>query len=157
MAALYGANATKRDVNVPSEKIEVSEQHGRVRRAYDSYTVTASEITSGDTIDMMKLPAGAKIVNARIIAPVDGGGTPAGILNIGWTDNGVDGADADGLFVGASQVDFGAGAIDNKLLGTSPAYNKKFSAETLIQMVSTETSAGSSGNVIELEVFYVVD
>lgn len=156
MAALYGANATKRDVNVPSEKLDVTEQHGRVRRAYDSITL-AAELNSSDTIDFMKLPAGAKIIDARVIIPVDGGGIPAGIINIGWTDNGVDGADADGMFVGASEVDFGAGAIDAKLLGTSVAYNKKFSAETLIQAVCTETSAGSSGNVIELEVLYVVD
>ena len=64
MATVYGANATKRDVDVPSQKLDVTEQHGRLRRAYDSITLSA-ELTAGDLINFMKLPAGAKICYAR--------------------------------------------------------------------------------------------
>ena len=150
MTAYYGDQATNRDVTVPSVKLDVSLNHGRVRRAYDSITLSA-ELTTADTIDMMKLPAGARVVDARFIAPSDG---TSGQYNIGWTSNGTDAADADGLF---ALADTGAGAVDSKIGGTLAGYNKKFAAETLIQISVAEDTTASSGDTLELEVFYVVD
>jgi len=54
MATFNGVNSTKRDVTVPSVKINVNENHGRIRRAYDSYTLLA-EASVADIIQMMKL------------------------------------------------------------------------------------------------------
>ena len=155
MAELKGLNATKRNAE-PSQKIAVEQYNGRVRRAYDEITLSA-ELALNDTIDLMELPQGATIVDARMVIPVDAGGVPAGQLDLGWTDNGSDAADQDGLFAGASEADFGAGAIDAKMLGTAAGYGKKFSAATLIQGKCVEASAGSSGNKIQVEVFFVVD
>lgn len=153
MATLYGVNATKRDVTVPSVKIKVNEQHGRVRRAYDSYTL-AAEASIADLILMMKLPAGAKIVDARVIAPTDG---TSGQWDVGWAAAGTVLADQNGLFAGAAEVDTGAGAIDSKLLGVAPGYNQEFDAEVQIQLYCLEATTASDTDVIELEVFYVVD
>lgn len=156
MATVYTDEYQNAFVDEPSVKLDVTKQHGRVRRMYASITL-AAELSVSDIIAIGKLPKGARVCDARAIAPVDGGGTPAGIANIGWAANGSDAADADGLFIGASEFDFGAGAIDNKLLGTAAGYNKKFAEETEIQAVVTEASAGSTGNVLEFEVFYVLD
>ncbi len=153
MATVYGANATKRDVDVPSQKLDVTEQHGRLRRAYDSITL-AAELTAGDFINFMKLPAGAKICYARYIAPVGGGAD--GIVKVGYSDNGVDAADDNALFA-AAELDFGAGALNELMLGTAAGYNKKLGAETQIVAEVTETTTGSSGETHELEVWYVVD
>lgn len=153
MTAFYGDNNTLAYQNSPSSQLDVTMSHGRVRRAYDSYTL-AAEATTADTIDMMKLPKGARIVDARFIAPSDG---TTGQWNVGWTDNGTDGADADGLFIGSSAGDTGGGAVDSKLLGTRPGYNQKFSEETLIQLACAENTTASDGDTLELEVFYIVD
>ena len=153
MTALFGANATKRDVNVPSEKLDVTEQHGRVRRAYDSYTLSG-ELSLNDTIDMMKLPTGARIVDARLVAPSDG---TTGQYDAGWLDAGSVSADQNGLFAGATEGDSGGGAVDSKLGGASPGYNQKFDGEAQIQLFLIEATTASSGDKIELEVWYLVD
>jgi hypothetical protein len=41
MADFFGDNATLAQSNVPSEKIRVSDQHGRMRIAHDKITFTA--------------------------------------------------------------------------------------------------------------------
>jgi len=153
MSDLYTVEYQNAYISEPSVKNEVGKDHGRVRRMYASITL-AAELAVNDVIKMFKLPAHSYIVDARIIAPDDG---TSGIVNVGWEANGVDAADEDGIFIGASEVDFGAGAIDNKLLGTAPGYNKKFGAETLISAKCTEVTVASSGDTIQLELFYVLD
>lgn len=153
MATFYGVNATKRDVSNPSQKIKVNEQHGRVRRAYDSYTLLA-EAALSDVIKMMKLPSGAKIVDARLIAPADG---VTGQWDVGWEASGSVAADQNGLFDGSTEGDTGGGAVDSKLGGASPGYNQEFDEEAQISLTCIEATNGSSGDKLQLEVFYVVD
>jgi len=137
---------------VPSVLVDVSLQKGRVRRAYDSYTVaSADELGTSALINFMLLPAGARIIDASLVFPASGA---TGTCDVGWTDNGTDGADADGLFASA---DPGGAAVDAKLDKTRPGYNQKFSEETQIQMSFSEITADSGGDTIELEVLYVVD
>jgi hypothetical protein len=153
MAQLYSSEYNSAYIAEPSSKIEVQKQHGRVRRAYASITL-AAELAVADLVDFMKLPKGARIVDARVKAVNDG---TSGILDIGWPTNGSDAADQDGIFVGATSVDFGAGAIDSKMVATVAAYNKKLAEETIIQGYCTEVSVASTGNAIELEVYYILD
>ena len=40
--AFYGVNATKAFVNVPSDKVDVTDWGAKVRHVYDSYVVTAA-------------------------------------------------------------------------------------------------------------------
>lgn len=154
MATLYGSNYQAARVDEPASKINVKDQHGRVRRMYDSI-VLGAELALNDVIKAGVLPANAKIIDARIIAPNDG---TSGQLDFGWASNGSDAADQDGIMAGATEVDFGAGAVDAKMLGTAAAYNKEFAAfETELELFCVEASTASSGNTIQWEVYYIVD
>ncbi len=153
MATVYAVNHTKAYVDEPASKLDVRENHGRVRRHYDSYTLLG-EASIGDFIEFGKLPKDAKVIDARVIGPSDG---TTGQLDVGWKSNGTDAADQDGLFAGATEVDTGAGAVDSKMLATAAGYNKAFAAETTLIGEYVEATTASTGDVIQLEVFYVVD
>ncbi len=143
MAELFGKNATKTDVSVPSELINVNEASGRVRRAYDEYTLDG-ELALNDTVQFMKIPSGAKIIDARFVSP-DLGTT--GVFDIGYA------SDTNALF-GALDA---TGALDAKMLGTVAAYELELATEeTIILTATTATDAGDALK-ISLEVFYVLD
>jgi hypothetical protein len=149
MATFYGVNATKRDNSVPSKKIDAQDAGGRLRVAYDEITL-AGAVTTSDVIKMMKLPSGARILDA-ILSSADLGTT--GALNVGWEANGVDSAVAAGLF---SAVDVNTAAISVRQSSTySTNQFKKLGAETQISIVpSANTTAGGK---ISLAVFYALD
>jgi hypothetical protein len=155
MAILAGnipARNKQLTLDVPSVKIDVGEQYGRVRRAYDEYVGPAGDnLGTSAVVQFMKLPAGARIVDARWIGPNITGGA----VNVGWAANGVDDADADGLFAAAATSM--AAAKDLKLAATADGYNKRFGAETQIQAAVTTQTNDLAGEKIALEVFFVVD
>lgn len=146
----YGVNATKRDVNVPSKKIAPGEVNGQIKVAYDEFSPAAA-ITINSVIKMMKLPAGARVIDV-LIKTTDLGS--AGVFDVGWEANGVEAADADGFF---AALDVNTAAI-NKLMAATAAVDgvfKKFSAETQISI--TVTTATTAAGKIQLAVFYIVD
>lgn len=155
MATLFGVNATKRDVNVPSVKIDSCDQHSRVRHAYDEYVVGAAEtLTSGDVIKFMKIPAGCRVLEACMFwDDMDGSTGAAGSL--GYADNGIDGASANGLVL--------ANGFDNAGVATSGSATvglmKKFSAETQVQVALTGTTGTpvAAGKKIRATVLYALD
>jgi len=149
MSSYYGKNATKRDVVIPSQKLNTNENGGRVRRMYDSIVLTA-ELAISDTVAMMKLPMGAKIIGAKFVAPVATGGGPAGKVEVGYE------GDTDALFAD-TECDFGAGAIDADMSGSAAAYNAEMAKEMLVFLTCTEASLISVGATLELEVLYVLD
>lgn len=153
MAELNADNYQASRVDEPASKVNVKELHGKMRRLYDSITLSA-ELALNDTIVAGVLPSGAKIVNARVIIPNDG---TSGQVDFGWQSNGSDAADADGLFAGATELDFGGGAIDAKMLGVAAGYNKEFAAETTLEFLVVEASTASSGNQLQWEVIYIVE
>ena len=149
----YSDNYTLAHVNEPSEKIDVTEQHGRVRRMFAEITFSAN-FTDADTLFMGKLPKGARVIDGKLVAEQDGG-TPALIFGVGWQANGSDAADADGFF--AAQ-DASAGAIAAEMaFGSVAGYNKKFAEETIVEIVPTTSASAYSGKSIKLELLYVVD
>ena len=152
MTVFNSVNYTSSRVDEPASKINVKEQHGKLRRLYDSYLL-AAEITTADTIVAGVLPKGAKIVNARFVAPTDG---TTGQYELGWQANGVDAADADGLFA-AAEIDTGGGAIDSKMLGTANGWNKEMGAETTLEISVAENTTASDGDLLEWEVIYVIE
>jgi len=153
MATLNATNYQASRVDEPASKISVKEQHGRLRRMYDSITLSG-ELALNDVIKAGVLPKGAKVLDARIIFPADGTG---GQLDFGWASNGSDAADSDGFFAGASEGDFGAGAVDAKMLGTAAGYNFEFAEETELELLCLEASTASTGNLLQWEVIYIVD
>lgn len=153
LTTVYGVNATKRDVTVPSVKIPANESYGRVRFVYDEYTVdTADEFGTSGLINCMKIPKGAKLVGAQVVCPATGA---TGIFDIGWAADaaGVVTADADGIFAG---IDPGAAAVNSNLLAAAGAF-KTFDAEVQVQIDCTEVTADMGTLTIKLGLFFVVD
>lgn len=154
MATFNADNFTLSRVDEPSVKINVKDQHGRVRRLSDRITLS-SELALNDIIKAGVLPAGAKVIDARFVAPSDG---TTGQYDFGWASNGTDAADPDGLFAGATELDTGGGAVDAKMLGTAAGYNKEFvNAETELELLVVEATTASSGDLLEWEVYYIID
>lgn len=155
MATLAGNLKAKNKAlaeSIPVQKLDVSEHYGRVRRAYDEYVIPAAdELGTSAVVQFMKLPKGARIVDARWIGP----NITAGAANVGWAANGVDDADNDGLF--AAAVTAMSAAKDLKLTAVADGYNKKFGAETQLQAAISTLTDGGGDEKIALEVFFVVD
>jgi hypothetical protein len=155
MTAYYGANNTSAFQSEPSQKIPVGEQAGRLRVAYDSIDLSGqAALTTSDTVDFMKLPAGARVIEV-ILASDDVGTT--GDANLGWTasDDGVEAADADGFL---TAVDLNAAAVVHKMSDEAnvPGQFKQFASEVTVQMVPSENFTATSGSV-EVTVLYVLD
>jgi hypothetical protein len=150
MATYSGVNYALSSASPPSRQ-DQGDVKGRVKHAYDSY-VAAGALALNNVINVMKLPAGARVLEAILVS--DDLGT-TGTLDLGWTDNGVDGASANGLL---SAVDVHTAAIQARAGGITPAVAgifKKFSAETQLQVkVSAATTAAGT---IKVGVLYVLD
>lgn len=145
MATVYGANATKRDNTVPSQKIPAGEVRGIKRIAYDSYAA-AGALTSGDIIKLMKIPAGARVLHAEVVA--DDLGT-TGTAKLGWAagSSGAEAADDDGL---VASIDLNAAAARTAMALEAGKF-KEFSEEVQVQLVLTAntTAAGNIKVLIE--------
>lgn len=155
MATVTSAKSTQLtalEVTEPREVVDAGVQHASVRHAYAEYTVDAAdEVGSAGVIEMLKLPKGARIVDAAIKIPASGTG---GQFNVGWALNGDLAADTDALF---AALDPGDAAVDTTLLRTSAAYMKKLEDEATISLTCIEATADAGGEQIELSVFYVID
>jgi hypothetical protein len=157
MATVTSAKSTQLtalEVTEPREVVDAGVQHASVRHAYAAYAVDAAdEIGSDGVIQMLKLPKGARIVDAAIKIPASGA---TGQFDVGWAA-GAEGdlaADQDALFAG---LDPGDAAVDSELARTSAAYMKKLEEEATIQLTCLEATADSGGDEYELSVFYVID
>ena len=149
MATKYGVNHTLKYINVPSEKVPAKEETGKVRLAYDSFVFDA-ELAVTDVIKLMKLPKGAKVVDAIVKAPSLGA---TGIFDLGYEANGVDVADPNGF---VSTADFG-GAAAAKRMSAEDGVFKELGAESQVILTCTELTAAATGKKIEVAVFYVLE
>ena len=159
MAALGIVNAINAALTAakPPLKLDVTENHGRQRRSYDSFLIaSADELALNDVIKMMKLPKGACIYDAMLSMPASGA---TGQVQIGWpvSSDGLQVADLDALYTSA-QADPGNAAIDKLVLSSVQAgYNLKLAAEVQVQMTAVEVTADAGGDLWELEVHYTLD
>tara|TARA_R100001594_G_scaffold19297_3_gene37673 strand:+ start:3753 stop:4205 length:453 start_codon:yes stop_codon:yes gene_type:complete len=150
MAAYYSTNYTKQFVNVPSEKIPAGEQYGVMRVAYDDYTFVG-DVDDTDTIDFMKIPKGARIIDIHFVHSALDGGT----IDLGWSasDDGVEAGDADGFLDGYNPSSAGSTS-----LGILGGRMKKFSAECTLRLtVKADAVVGATDHVLQIMVLYVVD
>lgn len=151
MATLYSSEYTDAFVDVPSEKIAPEKLNGRIRRAYSEFTLGA-ELSSGDIVKMIRLPANAVIIEARFIAPA----ATSGNLDIGLADSDGTGAndDPDALF---DDLDI-SGAIDSSMAWSAAAFNQKVSKELDVQVLAQgAATVAATGDTWQLEVRYVID
>jgi hypothetical protein len=136
MATLYGSNATFRDNSAPPSKIPTGEVSGRLRLAYDSYSLSAA-LGASDLIKLQMIPAGARVVEV-VVATDDLGTTGTGKL--GWAAS----SDAADVFtMSATQANV-------------PGQFKQFSSPVQVQLQMTAATTATTGS-IKVAVWYVVD
>jgi hypothetical protein len=145
MASLYGVNATKRDVNVPSDKIPPGEVRGISRIAFDYY-VAAGALSNGDVINFMKLPKGARIIKAEVVAD-DLGTTGTGKLGWAASSDGLEAADDDALI---ASLDFNTAAARTQMALEAAKFHEML-AEVQVQLTLTAatTAAGTIKCMVE--------
>ena len=155
MADFYGVNNTKQYQNVPSEMIPVGEQAGRLRVAYDK--ISLSEAVASDVLHMMKIPAGARIIDV-IIKVADLDSNSDGTLDVGWaaSSDAVESANAAGFF---NELNVQS-ARSESISGASSSvagHMKKFSSEVEVQIIPGAGVADATSGDIELVILYVIE
>jgi hypothetical protein len=127
---------------------------GVVIRAAAKFTITTA-LGIGDVVKMLRLPAGATVVEGRLKATDIDTGTEELDVDIGWDANGVDNADEDGygnlgVWTGDSNNDF---AFGNDLWTTGP---RTFTVATDIQLdVNAAAAAGGTGVIWMIIDYYL--
>jgi hypothetical protein len=151
MADLYADNATLRDVSVPSEKVNVNQDQGRLRVKHDSITLSA-ELAAADVIKMMKLPAGCKLYGARL----DHGSIDS-TVDVGWEAgaSGDEAADPNGILSAVAMTSAGISKMEDTqgLAGQ----DKQFSEEVQVSITVADLSTTGTGKTIKLTVYYSLD
>lgn len=150
MATAYGVNHTNKYISNPIVKVQAKEDGGKVRVAYDSYVFPAAAFAQGDVIELMKLPKGAKVVDAIVKSPSLGS---TGIFTLGYKANGIDVAAPAALVTAA---DAGGQAVAARMALEAGAF-KEFAAETTVILTSTEVTTAAADKIIEVAVFYVLE
>jgi hypothetical protein len=163
MATLTTVSAVNRTLveSVPSNKLDITSNYGRIRVLYDSYTVaTADEFGTSGLIRLFTIPKGARVLDFEVSAEASGA---TGIYDLGWAaseeldSNGVavEAADPDGFI---QQVDPGAAAINRQVMpSTRPGYMKKFAAAVEVQADFTEATADAGDDTYEFVCYIAVD
>lgn len=151
MATIYGVNATKRLVNVPSDKLKANAQGGVLRIAYDEYAIAADR-ASGDILVLGRLPAGAKVVGVQLaFDDLDASG---GTLDVGvYYDSSSLTDDPDALLADVSVTS--AGIVDWGDTAEVTAFGYEALGDGDICVTFDGDTDATSGN-IKLAVFYVV-
>lgn len=152
MATVYSTQYQSAWVNEPSERLDAGFAGARIYRAYAEFTADG-ELSSGDVIKMMRLPANARFVDARIISP-DWGTT--GSCNVGYTDadGGSVNVDVDAFF---ASLDTNTAAVDSKLAGTAAGFNVKVTKDVDIIITAAADSTALDGLTIGLEIEFVIN
>lgn len=127
---------------------------GVVHRVAAKFTITTA-LAQDDVVKMLRLPAGATVVEGRLKATDIDTGTEALDIDIGWAANGVETADEDGfgnlgVWTGDSNNDF---AFQNVLWSAGPKY---FTNATDIQLdVNAAANAGGTGTIWMIIDYYL--
>jgi len=152
MATLFSTGYTSAFVTVPNGKLNPEDFNGRVRRAYAEFTLGA-ELSSGDVVKMMKLPANANIIDATFNAPA----ATSGNLDIGVTDADESGSNASAEALFADQ-DISSAISQVKLSWAAAGHNLKINKEMDVQILAQgAATVGATADVWKLEVLYIID
>jgi hypothetical protein len=155
---VYGTNYKSAYVTVPNSKIHQGEAGGRVRCLYESFTFDADGGAS-ETVYMGRLPAGAKVLSARVFG-VDMGGTGTAELGNSASVDGsaTDAADVDSFL---DAIDHSGQAFDVSDLTASqrgPAIGLvRFTREVNVILTLTGATSGATGKVYYMIMTYIVE
>ena len=141
-------------VNPSKTELKPHELNGRVRSIFADVTVS-SEKAVGEQIFMCKLPANSVIKSARV--NVGAGSATAGTLVLGWNaGERYEAADNNGLLTAVDPTAAGTSAAD-AFTGNPGLMPKRFQEEVDIILEATVLTVGMTGDVLKLELEYIVD
>jgi len=147
------ANSTQyaKTVDTPSVKISTTELHGRVRVAYADFTADAAQ----ETINMFKLPDGARIIGGRVNHAALGSSTTLSIGHAAY-DN------AAGTTVAADVDEYKAAAASTSLTSFNIAATTALGENSVVDapdgLIVTATTAGANATgLITVQMTYVLD
>ena len=147
------ANSTQyaKTVDTPSVKISTTELHGRVRVAYADFTADAAQ----ETINMFKLPDGARIIGGRVNHAALGSGTTLSVGHAAYVN-------AAGTTVAADPDEYKAAAASTSLtsfnIATTTALGENSVVDAPDGLIVTATTAGANATgLITVQMTYVLD
>ena len=147
------ANSTQyaKTVAASPSKISTTELHGRVRVAYADFTSAAAQ----ETINMFKLPDGARIIGGRVNHAALGSSTTLSIGHAAYTQ-------ADGTAVAADVDEYKAAAASTSLTSFNIATTTALGENSLVDspdgLIVTATTAGANATgLITVQMTYVLD
>ena len=132
-------------------KISTTELHGRVRIAYADFTAAGAQ----ETINMFKLPDGARIIGGRVNHAALGSSTTVSVGHAVY-DN------AAGTTVAADVDEYKAAASSASATGSNIAATTALGENSLVDapdgLVITATTAGANATgLITVQMTYVLD
>jgi hypothetical protein len=147
------ANSTQyaKTVAASPSKISTTELHGRVRVAYADFTAAGAQ----ETINMFKLPDGARIIGGRVNHAALGSGTTLSIGHAAYTK-------ADGTVVALDVDEYKAAAASTSLTSFNIANTTALGENSLVDapdgLIVTATTAGNDATgLITVQMTYVLD
>ena len=147
------ANSTQyaKTVAASPSKISTTELHGRVRVAYADFTAAAAQ----ETINMFKLPDGARIIGGRLNHAALGSSTTVSVGHAAYTQ-------ADGTVVALDVDEYKAAASSASATGSAVAATTALGENSLVDapdgLIVTATTAGANATgKIEVQMTYVLD
>jgi len=149
-----GVNRTLQEA-VPSSKLDVSLNYGKLRVLYDSYTVaSADEFGTDGLIRLFTIPKGARLIDFETSCATS---ATTGQYHIGWaaSSDGVETADADGIM---ATVDPGnAPVARQKMTVDAAGYMKKFASAVEVQADFIEASGDLGAERIDFLAIIAVE
>ena len=147
------ANSTQyaKTVAASPSKISTTELHGRVRVAYADFTAAGAQ----ETINMFKLPDGARIIGGRVNHAALGSSTTLSIGHAAYTQ-------ADGTVVALDVDEYKAAASSASATGSAVAATTALGENSLVDapdgLIVTATTAGANATgLITVQMTYVLD
>ena len=138
-------------VDTPSVKISTTELHGRVRVAYADFTADAAQ----ETINMFKLPDGARIIGGRVNHAALGSSTTLSIGHAAYVN-------AAGTTVALDVDEYKAAAASTSLTSFNIANTTALGENSVVDapdgLIVTATTAGANATgLITVQMTYVLD
>lgn len=146
MAALKSSQITKMDAS-PRKPLKTNELHGRVRIAYFDFTVPAGNAAVDDTISLVRLPLGARILGGHLAHGAMSTGAGAASVQIGTA------ADPD-RYLGTTSVDAAGSAAFANTLALN--YGEELGEETDV-IATVKTEALAAAGVLQGHILYALD
>ena len=137
--------------DTPSVKISTTELHGRVRVAYADFTADAAQ----ETINMFKLPDGARIIGGRVNHAALGSSTTLSIGHAAYVN-------AAGTTVASDVDEYKAAAASTSLTSFNIANTTALGENSVVDapdgLIVTATTAGANATgLITVQMTYVLD